>query len=83
MATSYSHRRRSAKDLHRRTKRRRSLLQIERLEERRLLATIAWDGGGGSNHDWFAAANWVGDQMPGAIDTAQIDLAGTFSVTLS
>ncbi len=55
--------------------------KIERLEERRLLATISWDGGGGSNHDWSAAANWfdetnlVNDVRPGPTDDVQIGAA--------
>ncbi len=39
----------------------------EPLEERRLLATVVWDGGGADNK-WTTAANWVGDAAPLAND---------------
>ena len=41
---------------------RRSLL-FESLEDRRLLATIVWDGEGG-NSNWTTGANWAGDVAP-------------------
>jgi len=50
---------------------------VETLEDRRLLATIVWDGGGVEN-DWNDAANWydetndVNDVKPGPGDDAEI-----------
>ena len=38
---------------------------FERLEDRSLLATFTWDGGGG-NANWATSANWVGDIAPPA-----------------
>ena len=38
-------------------------LFLERLEERSLLATIIWDGGGGDNK-WSTALNWVDNVAP-------------------
>jgi hypothetical protein len=55
----------------------------EWLEDRRLLASIHWDGGAAPNRDWFAAANWVGNVLPGVEDVAVIDFPGTYTVTLS
>ena len=47
--------------------------QLELLEDRCLLATIAWDGGtNGTGTDFNTAANWVGDVRPGSGDDAQI-----------
>jgi hypothetical protein len=66
--------------LRRKTQRTRKLA-FERLEARRLLA-VSWDGGGG-NSDWNNPLNWDSDTVPGSQDTAVIDLAGTFTVTLS
>ena len=40
---------------------------IESLEERTLLATFTWDGGG-TNNNWITPANWVGDVAPSAGD---------------
>src|SRR6187431_2447721 len=56
--------------------------QMEQLEDRRVLATVNWDGGlSGTGTDWGTAANWVGDVLPGSTDDAVIG-AG-FSVTHS
>src|SRR5207244_3529398 len=57
--------------------------QLEILEDRCLLATIAWDGGPiGTGTDWNNAANWVGDVLPGSGDDAVIpDLSGTPTIT--
>jgi YD repeat-containing protein len=52
------------------------LLGFEPLEDRRLLALVTWDGGGGDDR-WENAANWTGDVVPGAMDDAQIDVAGS------
>ena len=46
---------------------------LEMLEDRRLLAIIAWDGGGDGT-SWNQAANWDGDVLPGADDDVIIDL---------
>jgi hypothetical protein len=43
-------------------------------------ATVTWDAGGGADQKWSTAANWTGDALPGALDTAEI--AGGFSATL-
>ena len=56
---------------------------LESLEPRRLLATIAWDGGGG-DHLWLNPLNWEGDVLPGAADTAQIGvLAGDPTIVIA
>jgi hypothetical protein len=55
---------------------RRRLLGFEPLEDRRLLALVTWDGGGGDDR-WENAANWTGDAVPGATDDAQIDVTGS------
>jgi hypothetical protein len=61
-------------------------LQAERLEDRRLLATVKWIGGSG---DWNTPANWEDDTLPIAVnrlpaaeDDAVIDVADV-SVTHS
>ncbi|MCS7466898.1 hypothetical protein NZK35_09600 [Stieleria sp. ICT_E10.1] len=53
-------------------------LRLETLENRRVLATILWDGGAGTSN-WHDADNWVGDVLPGVADDVVIDLpdAGT------
>jgi hypothetical protein len=43
-------------------------------------ATITWDAGGAADQKWSTAANWTGDALPGAGDTAEI--AGGFSAVL-
>ena len=43
--------------------------------------TRTWDAGGGGNTDWFTAANWSGDVVPGAGDTAILNTNAT--ITLS
>ena len=42
--------------------------RIEKLEDRSLLATVTWDGGGLDNH-WTTADNWVGNVAPVAGDS--------------
>src|SRR6266496_2181163 len=47
--------------------RRRDLLfrpTVESLEERSLLSTSIWTGGGAPNNSWTTAANWVGNMAP-------------------
>src|SRR5207253_2370244 len=54
-----------------------SALTVLRLEDRRLPATVVWDGGpAGTGIDWLAAANWAGDVRPGPADDAVIGTAG-------
>ena len=58
--------------------------RFELLEERRVLATVTWDGGAGTTA-WEDAANWSTDSLPTAADDVVIaDLAspGTTFVTL-
>jgi fibronectin-binding autotransporter adhesin len=61
------------RDKSERPRRRRTFL-IEPLEERQLLSTRVWDGGGGDNK-WSTAANWVGSVAPTVGDDLQF--AGT------
>ena len=56
-------------------------LRIEHLEDRSLLTSVSWDGGG-TTSNWTDRFNWVGDTVPGTTDTAVIDQTGTFTVTL-
>jgi hypothetical protein len=53
---------------------------IELLEDRRLLALVTWDGGGGDT-DWRNALNWSGDALPGATDDVVIDVPGDVTIT--
>ncbi len=65
-------RRRVARSPEARAKARRRLL-IESMEDRRVLATVHWDGGAdGTGTLWANAENWVGDVIPGASDDAVI-----------
>ncbi len=58
-------------------------LGMERLECRQMPANIVWDGGvAGTGTDFNAAANWVGDVLPGAADIAVINTAGP-TITLT
>ena len=50
----------------------RTLIPVERLEERRLLAARIWDGGG-DDDNWSTAANWVDDDAPPSDGTATLD----------
>ncbi len=57
--------------------------QFEALEQRRLLATVTWDGGAGT-FNWSDANNWDTNQFPGAVDDVVIpDLAGTQTINIS
>src|SRR2546423_182506 len=50
--------------------------QLELLEVRLAPAIVQWDGGSaGTGTNWNTAANWVGDVLPVAADTAQIGAA--------
>ncbi|MEZ6134264.1 MAG: RHS repeat-associated core domain-containing protein [Pirellulaceae bacterium] len=58
---------------HRKLRRRK--LRAELLEDRRMLATITWDGGPtGSGTEWNSPENWNGDVVPGVLDDAVIGL---------
>ena len=51
---------------------------LEMLETRTLFANIAWDGGPtGDGTNFLLAANWAGDVLPGAGDTATIGATGS------
>lgn len=47
---------------------------LEMLEDRRMLAIVAWDGGGDGT-SWDQAINWDGDVLPGIDDDVLIDVA--------
>jgi hypothetical protein len=66
----------------RRANRRRQTYSCEALEPRLLLAAVSWDAGAGDGL-WNSAANWSNDAVPTAADDVTIDLAGTYTVTLS
>ena len=53
----------------------RTLIPVERLEERRLLAARIWDGGG-DDDNWSTAANWQEDVAPVAGDELQFLSSG-------
>lgn len=57
----------------------RSGFAVERLENRTLLATVAWDGGAGT-FNWNDAANWSDDSLPGVGDDVMIDVAGDVTI---
>ncbi|MGF1635410.1 MAG: hypothetical protein ACFCVE_16310 [Phycisphaerae bacterium] len=52
---------------------------VERMEQRRLLAAVSWDGGG-DGVSWSDPLNWSGDVLPVAADDVTIDTAGTVRV---
>src|SRR4051812_9218482 len=60
--------------------RRRPLFEL--LEARYLLAVVTWDGGG-DGAQWTDRFNWGGDQLPGASDNVEIDVAGNPTIELS
>ncbi|MEO1527560.1 MAG: CARDB domain-containing protein, partial [Planctomycetota bacterium] len=49
---------------------------FEKLEDRHLLATVEWDGGG-DGQTWHDPLNWVGDSVPAATDDAVIQDAAS------
>jgi hypothetical protein len=57
----------------------RTFPQVERLDDRLLLANVNWIGGSG---DWNVGTNWSNGTGPGAGDDAVIDVAG-ISITHS
>jgi hypothetical protein len=76
----------------RRTRKPRTRLKarFERLEDRRLLAVVVWDGdtdgdtdGDGDGVSWADEFNWSGDVAPTAADDVTIDVAGDIVVLLS
>ena len=56
-------------------------LQIEKLEQRQLLAKVIWDGGGDGS-SWHDRLNWQGDSTPISGDDAEIN-APTSRITVS
>ncbi len=57
-------------------------LQIERLEDRWLLAVVNWDGGG-DGINWTDPLNWDTNALPGSDDDVVIDVAGTPTIRLA
>ncbi len=55
---------------------------VEPLERRMLLAAVFWDGGAADGL-WNSPNNWSNNAVPTAADDVTIDLAGTYTVTLS
>ncbi|MEM8679379.1 MAG: Calx-beta domain-containing protein, partial [Planctomycetota bacterium] len=53
-----------------------SVLCLEALEARRVLATVTWDGGG-DGLSWSDPLNWDSDQLPVDADEVIIDLPGS------
>ncbi len=49
---------------------------FERLEERRVLATVVWDGGGG-DFQWGNDLNWSTDAQPQLVDDVEIGSIGS------
>ncbi len=45
--------------------------------------TYTWDAGGGADTSWFTAANWSPDGVPGAGDTAMLDIDATITLPSS
>lgn len=59
-------------------------LVLESLEQRVVLSTVIWDGGGGDSN-WNNPRNWDNDLLPGPDDDVYIDISavGPSTVTLS
>ena len=55
---------------------------FERLEDRRMMAAVSWDGGGG-NLLWSNPINWSGDQLPTASDDVTINAPGDVTIVFS
>ncbi len=53
--------------------------RVELLEDRRVLATFAWDGGG-DGVSWGDPLNWDNDSLPGPADDAVINVAGDITI---
>lgn len=54
-------------------------MRIELLEDRRVLDTVTWDGGG-DGRSWHDSRNWSGDALPAAGDDVVIDSQANFTV---
>lgn len=54
---------------------------FELLEDRRVLAAIAWDGGGDGS-SWQDSRNWNTDTIPGAADDVTIDVPGSPTIEI-
>jgi hypothetical protein len=54
-------------------------LLLEQLEERRVLAAVAWDGGGGDLL-WNNPLNWSTNELPGPDDDVRIDAPGNVTI---
>ncbi|PQO40825.1 hypothetical protein, partial [Blastopirellula marina] len=52
---------------------------LEILEDRKMLATITWDGGG-EDHSWSNPLNWSNDQLPSIADDVTIDVEGSVTI---
>src|SRR5438876_10708085 len=53
-------------------------LWCDRLEDRTVPSTVAWDGGPtGNGTNWLDPVNWVGDVQPGAADDVTIGSMGS------
>ncbi len=52
---------------------------LEPLEQRLLLTTVAWDGGG-DGFSWHDPLNWAGNALPGDTDFVQIETGGQETV---
>ncbi|MCA9120590.1 MAG: hypothetical protein KDB11_10425, partial [Planctomycetales bacterium] len=63
----------------RRQKVRARRLLFEQFEDRRVLAAVSWDGGGGDLL-WGNPLNWSGDQLPGADDDVTVDAPGDATI---
>ncbi len=53
--------------------------RVELLEDRRVLATFAWDGGG-DGVSWGDPLNWDNDSLPGPADDAVINVPGDITI---
>lgn len=57
---------------------------VEALEQRLVLATIAWDGGpAGTGTAWSDPANWAGDVLPGVTDDALINVGANPTIQIT
>src|SRR5688500_543733 len=65
----------------RKTPARNGAATLDRLEPRRLLAAVSWDGGG-DGVNWTDANNWSTNALPGPGDDVTIDVAGSPNVRL-
>src|SRR5262245_45808399 len=82
MSTAISTTRGSRNAAARRSTQRRRQLFFELLEARQLLSDVTWDGGGDGTQ-WSDRFNWSGDQLPGAADDVNINVAANPSIFVS